>query len=74
MQLTEFNAIFGQQQIENIVKTMLVIEQNNMPRRDYHGHGRQTNIHKCIQWCIKNNIPYNRNLCPKNIFLSSATQ
>jgi len=74
IQLTEFNAIFGQQQIENIVKTMLVIEQNNMPRRDYHGQGRQTNIHKCIQWCIKNNIPYNKNLCPKNIFLSSATQ
>jgi len=74
IQLTEFNAIFGQQQIENIVKTMLVIEQNNMPRRDYQGQGRQTNIHKCIQWCIKNNIPYNRNLCPKNIFLSSEVQ
>lgn len=74
IQLTEFNAIFGQQQIENIVKTMLTIEQNITQRRDYQGQGRQTNIHKCIQWCIKNNIPYNRNLCPKNIFLSNETQ
>lgn len=69
IQLTEFNAIFGQQQIENIIKTMLVIEQQGS-RRDYQGHSRHTNIHKCIQWCNKNNIPYNRNLCPKNIFLS----
>ena len=73
IQLTEFNAIFGQQQIENIIKTMLVIEQQSS-RRDYQGHGRHTNIHKCIQWCNKNNIPYNRNLCPKNIFLSGESQ
>ena len=22
----------------------------------------KTNISKCVQWCIKNNIPYNKNL------------
>ena len=30
-QLTEYNAVFGQQQIENIIKTMALIE-----RRNYH--------------------------------------
>ena len=70
MQLTEFNAIFGQQQIENIIKTMSLIEHSN--RRDYMIQSKNSNIHKCIQWCIKNRLPYNKNICPKNIFLGSS--
>ncbi len=70
MQLTEFNAIFGQQQIENIIKTMSLIEHSN--RRDYMIQSKNSNIHKCIQWCIKNRLPYNKNICPKNIFLGNS--
>ena len=28
------------------------------------------NIQKCINWCIQNNIPYNKYSQPSNIFLS----
>ena len=70
IQLTEFNAIFGQQQIENIIKTMSLIEHHN--RRDYITQSKNSNIHKCIQWCIKNRVPYNKNICPKNIFLGNS--
>ena len=73
IQLNEFNAIFGQQQIENIVKTMCLIEHNYI-KREYQIQNKNTNIQKCIQWCLKNNIPYNKNLCPKNIFLSDSNQ
>jgi len=69
-QLAEYNAIFGQQQMENIIKTMTLIERNNY-QRDYILQGKNSNIQKCIQWCIKNNIPYNKNICPRNIFLGN---
>ena len=69
-QLTEYNAIFGQQQIENIIKTMTLIERNNY-YREYLLHSKSSNIQKCIQWCLKNNIPYNKNICPRNIFLGN---
>jgi hypothetical protein len=72
-QLTEYNAIFGQQQIENIIKTMTLIERSNF-HRDYMLQGKNTNIQKCIQWCLKNNIPYNKNICPRNIFLGNINK
>ena len=71
--LVEINAIFGQQQIENIIKTMCLIEQNPL-KREYQIQSKNSNIQKCIQWCLKHNIPYNKNLCPKNIFLSDSNQ
>jgi len=70
-QLTEYNAIFGQQQIENIIKTMTLIERNNY-YREYLLQSKSSNIQKCIQWCLKNNIPYNKNICPRNIFLGNV--
>ena len=72
LMLTETNAIFGQQQIENIIKTMTLIEHNNI-RRDYMTQNKSSNIQKCIQWCLKNKIPYNKNMSPKNIFLGTTT-
>ena len=44
-QLTEYNAIFGQQQIENIIKTMTLIERSNF-HRDYIEQGKNSNIQK----------------------------
>lgn len=55
--IEEYNAIFGQQQIENINYTLNLIDQeckqNNLDKLI------KTNIIKSIQWCIKYNIPYN---------------
>ena len=66
-QLTEFNAIYGQQQIENIIKTQLMIEQSRYDNIN-------NNIQKCIQWCSKYNIPYNKGNNTKNIFLRDVNR
>jgi len=55
--LEEYNAIFGQQQIENIHQTIILIE--NKHKNDKIEAMIKTNIQKCIQWCIKYNVPYN---------------
>ena len=60
--LEEFNAIFGQQQIENIHNTILLM--NNKNKAVKIENLIKTNIQKSIQWCIKHNIKH-------NIFLNS---
>jgi len=69
----EYNAIFGQQQLENIHYTLSLIE-NNI-KQDKINHLIKTNIQKCIQWCIKNNVEYNMsmNTPTNNIFLNTPT-
>lgn len=54
--LEEYNAIFGQQQIENIHYTLSIIDKHMKSEKiDY--IVRQ-NVIKCINWCIKHQIPY----------------
>jgi 23S rRNA U2552 (ribose-2'-O)-methylase RlmE/FtsJ len=67
----EYNAIFGQQQIENIHYTLSLIE-NNI-KQDKINHLIKNNIQKCIQWCIKNNVEYNTSMSTpaNNIFLNT---
>ena len=55
--IEEINAIFGQQQIENIHYTISLIE--NRHKQDKLDNLLKLNIQKCIQWCIKYNIEYN---------------
>ena len=55
--LEEFNAIFGQQQIENIHNTILLI--NNKNKITKIENLIKTNIQKSIQWCLKHNIKHN---------------
>lgn len=55
--LEELNAIFGQQQIENIHNTILLI--NNKNKLNKIENLIKINIQKSIQWCIKHNIKYN---------------
>jgi 23S rRNA U2552 (ribose-2'-O)-methylase RlmE/FtsJ len=62
--LEEYNAIFGQQQIENIHYTLSIIE-NNIKQDKIH-HLIKNNIQKCIQWCIKYNIEYNSSMFSSN--------
>jgi hypothetical protein len=57
--LEEYNAIIGQQQIENIISTINLI--NNQSKDDKLENIKNNNIQKCVQWCIKYKIPYYKN-------------
>tara|TARA_Y100000389_G_C17467410_1_gene526911 strand:+ start:2809 stop:3963 length:1155 start_codon:yes stop_codon:yes gene_type:complete len=55
--LEEFNAILGQQQLENIHNTITLI--NNKFKQEKIDTLLKSNLLKSINWCIKHNIPYN---------------
>jgi len=65
--LEEYNAIIGQQQIENIYYTISLIKNKN--KQDKIDNLIKINIQKCVSWCIKYNIPYYNLLNNTNIFL-----
>jgi len=67
--LEEINAIFGQQQIENIINTTKIVSFREK-KNDKLNQNKIINIQKCVNWCISNNIPYNKFTQPSNIFLS----
>ena len=81
-QVEEYNAIFGQQQIENIAFTLNLINNNcaNHMETNHMGtkHGpndkietiKKNNITKCTNWCIKYNLPYHKSINITNIFLT----
>tara|TARA_Y100000389_G_scaffold150951_1_gene150608 strand:- start:6546 stop:7703 length:1158 start_codon:yes stop_codon:yes gene_type:complete len=64
--LEDINAIMGQQQLENILGTLYLLD-NNKP--DKIETTRKNNVQKCIQWCIKHKLPYNKNVQQLNVFL-----
>ena len=64
-QIQEINAILGNQQIETITNTIKLIENK---KSDKILQYKNNNISKCIQWCIKNNIPYNNYNIYTNLF------
>ena len=66
-QVEEYNAIFGQQQLENIASTLNIISSNN--KRDKLENMKKNNIQKCINWCQKYNLPYNKTITNSNAFL-----
>jgi len=57
LKLEEYNSGFGVHQIENIHNTLIMISRNTKPERI--DSLIQKNIGKCIEWCIRYNIPYN---------------
>ncbi len=63
--LEEYNAIFGQQQIETILNTLLFIDLKN--KNDRIDNVVKNNIQKSINWCVKYNVPYNK-ISNTNIF------
>ena len=67
----EINAIFGQQQIENIVNTLNLIDNTNNNKLDKIETMKKTNIQKCITWCQKYNLSYNKLIPTTNIFHSN---
>jgi 23S rRNA U2552 (ribose-2'-O)-methylase RlmE/FtsJ len=64
----EVNAIFGQQQIENINMTLNLIDNNKYDKLELI---KKNNIHKCIQWCKQYGLEYNVAVQQNNIFLAS---
>ena len=62
----EFNAIFGQQQIETISTTLNLIDNNKFERLEAL---KKTNIQKCVAWCQKYDVPFNKSITNSNIFL-----
>jgi len=67
LKLEEYNAILGQQQIENIHYTISLIE--NKHKQEKIDNLIKINIQKCIQWCTRNNVPYQQILQNTNMFL-----
>jgi 23S rRNA U2552 (ribose-2'-O)-methylase RlmE/FtsJ len=55
--IDEYNAIFGQQQIEYIHSTISLIENNNKEFKIF--NLMKINVQKSIHWCIKHNMSYN---------------
>ena len=68
--IEEVNAILGQQQIENIINTMGLIHGKSSDRIDAY---KKSHIQKCIEWCERYNIPYNKQSVSTNTFISSTT-
>jgi 23S rRNA U2552 (ribose-2'-O)-methylase RlmE/FtsJ len=66
--LEEYNAIFGQQQIENISSTINLMSYKN--KNDKLELFKKNNIHKCIRWCEKHNVPHNKTQVTNNIFMN----
>lgn len=64
-QIEDINAVFGQQQIENIHFTLSLIDKH--PKQDRIDQIIRNNITKCINWCIEYSIPYN-NFSITNVF------
>ncbi len=65
--LEEYNSIFGQQQIENIVSTINIISCKN--KNEKIDTLKKNCIQRCIQWCEKYGIPHNKTLTNSNIFI-----
>jgi 23S rRNA U2552 (ribose-2'-O)-methylase RlmE/FtsJ len=66
--LREINTILSQQQIQNISKTLKLVENTDRKKEKYTTQHNK-NIQKCIQWCVKHQIPYNK-FNQTNIFLN----
>jgi hypothetical protein len=65
--IEELNAVLGQQQIESIATTLTLMETTKHDRLETL---RKNNIQKCIGWCQRHRLPYNRSVSSTNIFLS----
>jgi len=64
--LEEYNAIFGQQQLENIHYTLLFIDnKHNQEKIDIM---IKMNVQKSMQWCVKHHIPHNIIVINTNTF------
>ncbi len=66
--IEDINAILGQQQLENILSTLNLLDNCKNDKLEII---KKNNIQKCIQWCIKNKMPYNKNINCLNVFITT---
>ena len=69
--LEEFNAIYGQKQIQNIYYTLSLIDNKN--KNEKIETLVKTNLQKCAEWCVKYDEPYHQLMNSTNIFLNNFT-
>ena len=53
------------EELENILYTLHLLDNNRSDKLELI---KKNNIQKCIQWCIKNSLPYYKNINQSNIF------
>ena len=64
----ELNAMLGQQQIESIAATLALMDS---PKPDRLDALRKSNVQKCVGWCQRHRLPYNRSSSSSNMFVGS---
>ena len=65
----EYNAIFGQQQIETISLTLNLIDTGKHERLE---SMKKNHLQKCVVWCQKHGVPHNSVPVNSNMFLSKS--
>jgi len=66
--LLEINACLSHIQIDNILNTIKIITHKDKKHEKLQ-HLKSNNMQKCMNWCINNNIPFNKYFQQNNIFL-----
>ena len=66
--IENLNSIFGEQQLDNITTTLSLL-QHFRGKKERIEQLRKNNLSKCVQWCEVHNIPYNKKINYKNVFL-----
>lgn len=67
IKVEEYNAIFGQQQVECISTTMGII---NASSNNNIENMKRANIQKCVSWCQRHKLPYNKQSATSNAFMN----
>ena len=71
--MEEYNAIIGQQHIENIFATLSIINNNNKYNNNF-SDIKNIHIQKCVGWCKKYKLPHNKsNNYGMNLFNSNSS-
>ena len=70
VKVEEYNAIYGQQQIECISTTMGIINSECVSSLE---NTKRNNIQKCVAWCQRHKLPYNKQCSTNNAFMGSRT-
>tara|TARA_B110000967_G_scaffold11450_1_gene11218 strand:- start:334 stop:798 length:465 start_codon:yes stop_codon:yes gene_type:complete len=65
--MEEYNAIFGQQQIENIHYTLSLMDCKN--QSDKLASLMKSNVKKSTDWCVRYNVVYNNIILHSNSFV-----
>ena len=58
----EINAIYGQQQVENILLTLNYIHESSQTAKEKIDKIKMSNIEKCVKWCKDHNQPIHKEL------------